>query len=302
MARRGHGARRLARRIWRYRMAYLFVLPAVALVLIFIGYPVVDSLLLSFTRWDGIGKARFIGLANYRELFSGTSGLWTSLWITIVFTGVTTLGTATIGFFLAVAIGERIRGWQFFRIVNFIPVLLPMTVVGILWGLLLDPTDGVVNTAISALGLSPPLWLASTTTALWTIIGVSIWQYTGFPMIVFLAAIEGIPVDLHEAARIDGAGTWERIRYITWPLVRSVALVLVMLQIIFGLRTFDVVWAMTQGGPGTATTLLGVQLYQSAFLYSDFGYGSAIAMAMIVIIGTIAFVYLRVVRPMMPDL
>jgi ABC-type sugar transport system permease subunit len=276
--------------------------PAVVLVLIFIAYPVIDSVILSFMQWDGIGKAHFIGLQNYQELLSSASGVWSSLWITIVFTGCTTLGTATLGFFLAVAIGERVRGWQIFRIANFIPVLLPMTVVGVLWGLLLDPTDGVVNTALKAIGLPAPLWLASTTTALWTLIGVSIWQYTGFPMIVFLAAIEGIPVELHEAARIDGASTWQRIRFITWPLVRSVALVLVMLQIIFGLRTFDVVWAMTQGGPGTSTTLLGVQLYQSAFLYSEFGYGSSIAVAMIAIIGTIAFVYLRLVRPLMPDL
>ncbi|MDB5056716.1 MAG: binding-protein-dependent transport system inner rane component [Chloroflexi bacterium] len=289
---------RLMQQIWKYRLAYLFISPAIAVVLIFIGYPVIDSLILSLDRWDGLGKSTFIGLDNYRAMFSNTSGLLDSLRITVIFTACTTLGTATLGFFLAVAIAERVRGWRFFRIVNFIPVLLPMTVVGVLWGMLLDPTNGAVNTVISSLGFSPPLWLASPSTALWTIILVSIWQYTGFPMIVFLAAIEGIPLELYEAARMDGANGWQRLRYITWPLVQGVALVLVMLQVIFGMRTFDVAWAMTQGGPGTATTLLGVKLYQSAFLYSDYGYGSTVAVAMIVIIGTIAFVYLRLVRPL----
>jgi ABC-type sugar transport system permease subunit len=301
-ARSTQGLQALLRSMWRYRLAYLFVLPAVVLVLIFIGYPVVDSVIVSLTRWDGIGKSQFIGLDNYRELLSGASSLLNSLWITIVFTAVATVGSATLGFFLAVAIAERVRGWQFFRIVFFVPILLPLTVVGILWGLLLDPTNGVVNTAISALGLTPPLWLASSSLALWTIIGVSIWQYTGFPMIVFLAAIEGIPLELYEAARIDGAGGWQRVRSITWPLVRPVALVLVMLQIIFGLRTFDIAWAMTEGGPGTATTLLAVKLYQTAFLYSNFGYASTIAVFMIVFIGTIAYLYLTLVRPAMPEL
>ena len=286
------------RQIWKYRLAYLFISPAIALVLIFIGYPVVDSVILSLDRWDGLGKITFIGLDNYREMLSSSAGLLDSLRITIIFTLFTTLGTATLGFFLAVAIAERVRGWRFFRIVNFVPVLLPMTVVSVLWGMLLDPTNGAINAAISSIGLSPPLWLASPSTALWTIILVSIWQYTGFPMIVFLAAIEAIPPELYEAARMDGARAWERLRYITWPLVQGVALVLVMLQVIFGMRTFDVAWAMTQGGPGTATTVLGVKLYQSAFLYSDYGYGSAVAVAMIVIIGTIAFVYLRVIRPL----
>jgi ABC-type sugar transport system permease subunit len=292
----------LLHRIWRYRLAYLFVLPAVVLVLIFIGYPVVDSVIVSLTRWDGIGKASFVGLDNYRKLLADAPSLLNALWVTIKFTVVATGGSATLGFFLAVAIAERVKGWQFFRIAFFIPILLPLTVVGILWGLLLDPTNGVVNMAISALGLPAPLWLASTSLALWTIIGVSIWQYTGFPMIVFLAAIEAIPLELYEAARIDGAGGWQRLWAITWPLVRPVALVLVMLQMIFGLRTFDIAWAMTEGGPGTATTLLAVKLYQTAFLYSNFGYASTIAVFMIVFIGSIAYLYLTLVRPAMQEL
>jgi ABC-type sugar transport system permease subunit len=289
---------RLLRRMWKYRLAYLFITPALALVLVFIGYPVVDSVLLSFDSWDGLGKITYMGLDNYRQMLSSSSDLLNSLWITVLFTFFTTLGTVVIGFFLAVAIAERVRGWQFFRIVNFIPVLLPMTVVGVLWSMLFDPSNGAINNAISALGISPPLWLASPSTALLTIIIVSIWQYAGFPMIVFLAAIESIPPELYEAARIDGANGWQRLRTITWPLVQGVALVQVMLQVIFGMRTFDVAWAMTQGGPGTSTTLLGVELYKSAFLYSEFGYGSTIAVAMIVIIGAIAFTYLRLVRPL----
>src|SRR5262249_3757370 len=159
-------------------------------------YPVVDSVIVSLTRWDGIGTARFVGLENYRALLADAPSLLDALWITITFTLVTTCGSAILGFFLAVAVAARVKGWQFFRIAFFVPLLLPLTVVGILWGLLLDPTNGVVNTANSGLGLPAPLWLASTSLALWTIIGVSIWQYTGFPMIVFLAAIEGIPQEL----------------------------------------------------------------------------------------------------------
>jgi raffinose/stachyose/melibiose transport system permease protein len=131
---------------------------------------------------------------------------------------------------------------------------------------------------------------------LYAIVGVTIWQYAGFPMIVFLAAMENIPLDIHDAATIDGVNAWQRIARIIFPMIKNVIAVMVMLQIIFSLKVFDVIWVMTQGGPGEATNVLGIYLYRNAFVYTYFGYGSAIAVVMAAIIFAISMLYRRYIR------
>ena len=132
---------------------------------------------------------------------------------------------------------------------------------------------------------------------LYAIVGVSIWQYAGFPMIVFLAADgENIPLDIHDAATIDGVNAWQRIARIIFPMIKNVIVVMVMLQIIFSLKVFDVIWVMTQGGPGEATNVLGIYLYRNAFIYTYFGYGSAIAVVMAAIVFTVSMLYRRYIK------
>lgn len=285
------------RQAYKSRIAYLFLAPAYLLMIIFIAYPLVQSLSLSLYEWNGITAPEFIGLQNFRFLMEDSAFLL-ALKNTLIFSLLTTAGTVIIGFLLAVAVERRVKGWNFFKVIYFLPVMMSITVVGLLWGRLLDPTFGPVNLLLEALGVdNPPVWLGTPGVALYAIIAVTIWQYSGFPMIVFLAAMENIPLDLHDAATMDGVNTWQRIVHLIFPMVQQVFAVIVMLQIIFSLKVFDIVWVMTQGGPGDSTTVLGVYLYRSGFVYTYFGYGSAVAVMMTVIIVTLSLFYQRFIRP-----
>ena len=290
LSRKGH-------ELYRARLGILFLLPAFSLILIFIAYPLVRSLYLSLFEWNGITTPDFVGLENFKYLFQDRS-FFNALQNTIVLAILTTIGIVGIGFLLAVAIERRVRGWSFFKFIYFLPVMLSLTVVGMLWGELLDPTFGAINVFLKAIGIdSPPVWLGDPNLALYAIAGITVWQYTGFAMIVLLAAMENIPADIHDAATIDGISGWGRITHIIFPLVKPVLAVLVMLQIIFSMKTFDIVWVMTQGGPGEATSVLGVYLYKNAFVYTHFGYSSAIAVVMTVIIFGLSMVYQHYVDP-----
>jgi ABC-type sugar transport system permease subunit len=282
--------------IYKARLAILFLAPAFLLMITFIAYPLVRSLYLSLFKWNGITKPQFIGLQNFSILFQDAS-FYNALLNTLKFAILTTAGTVIIGFFLAVAIERQVMGWKTFKIIYFLPVMMAMTVVGMLWGQLLDPTFGPVNAILKALGMAkPPVWMGNPRITLYAIIGITIWQYAGFPMIVFLAAMENIPLDIHDAATIDGVNAWQRIARIIFPMIKNVIAVMVMLQIIFSLKVFDVIWVMTQGGPGEATSVLGVYLYRNAFVYTYFGYGSAIAVVMAAIVFTISMLYRRYIK------
>jgi raffinose/stachyose/melibiose transport system permease protein len=283
--------------IRRNTVAYLFITPALALLAVFVLYPLVRSIQLSFYSWDGIGEPVFVGGRNFQRLAADPQFTLT-LGHTLEFTLGATVGTVVIGFALAVVIANRVRGWRVFKITWFLPVMISMTVTGLLWSQLLASGTTPINALVGLLGVhDPPDWLGDATTTLPVIILVTIWQFSGFPMIVFLAAIENIPRDLEEAAIIEGAGPWQRTRYVTFPLVKPVIAIIVLLQIIFSLKVFDVVWAMTQGGPGDSSLVLGVYLYRQGFMFERFGYASAIAVVMAVVIGSFTLGYLRFVRP-----
>ncbi|WP_369017783.1 sugar ABC transporter permease [Thermatribacter velox] len=282
-----------SRRKW---IGYAFVLPAFFFMVVFILYPLIESLILSFYDWTGISAKTFVGFENFRYLLKDRV-FWLALKNNLIFTVLATAGTVILGFFLAVAIERRVRGWWFYKVVYFLPVMVSMTVVGLLWGRLLDPTLGPVNFILKKLGVaSPPFWLGDPKTSLLSIIGVSIWQYAGFPMIILLAAMENVPLEVHDAATIDGVSEWQRIWYIIFPLIKPVFLMITVLQIIFSFKVFDIVWAMTQGGPGDSSIVLGVYLYKAAFRYTRFGYGAAIAVAMFLIIFPLSLLYIRLTR------
>jgi ABC-type sugar transport system permease subunit len=176
--------------------------------------------------------------------------------------------------------------------------MVPITVVGALWVRILEPNFGLLNSALRGVGLDglAKAWLGDPSIALWVLIGVTIWQYCGFPMIVLLAAMESIPEDIHEAATLDGASESQRLRHITLPLIRPVLLGIAVLQTIFALKVFDLVWVMTRGGPGQSTDVLGTFLFDEAFFKRRYGYAAAVAVAMFVIIFVITYVYQRLSR------
>ena len=290
--------RTYGRRVYQARMAYLFLLPAYLLMLVFLAYPLVRSLLLSMYEWNGINRPEFVGLENFRRIITEDDTFYQALKNNVIFSVLTTGGTVILGFLLALSIERRVRGWNLFKVIYFLPVMMSSTVVGLLWGRLFDPTYGPINALARSLGwANPPVWLGSPGVALYAIIVVTIWQYAGFPMIMFLSAIENIPLDINDAATLDGVTWWQRALRVTLPLVMHVVLVMVMVQLIFSFKVFDIIWAMTSGGPGGATTVLGIYLYRSAFEFTEFGYGSAVAVLMFIIIFVMSTVYLRLFRP-----
>ena len=280
----------------RNRAGYLFIAPALALIGVFVLYPLLRSIQLSLYTWDGIGEPVFIGVRNFQRLAADPQFTLT-MSHTIEFTIGATVGTVVIGFFLAVAIASRVPGWRWFKVAWFLPVMISMTVTGLLWSQLLAHGDTPVNEVVRLFGIDPPDWLGNTLTTLPVIILVTVWQFSGFPMIVFLAAMENIPRELEEATTIEGATLLERTRFLTFPLVKPVVAIVVLLQIIFSLKVFDIVWAMTQGGPGDSSLVLGVYLYRQGFMFEHFGYASAIAVVMATVIGLFTIGYLVFVRP-----
>ena len=276
---------------------YLMVAPAIALIALFMVVPILQALTLALYRWNGVRPRQFVGLDNLVDLVSDRF-FASALQHTFIFAIAATAGTVLIGLLLAVAISRRVPGSAAYRVLFFLPVMVPITVVGALWVRMLEPNFGPINTALRSVGLDGVAlaWLGDSSVALWVLIGVTIWQYCGFPMIVLLAGIENIPEDVQEAATLDGVDERQRLRHITLPLIRPVLLGIAVLQTIFALKVFDLVWVMTRGGPGQSTDVLGTFLFDEAFFKRQFGYASAVAVAMFVIIFVVTFAYQRLAR------
>jgi ABC-type sugar transport system permease subunit len=276
---------------------YLFVAPAIILILVFMVLPIFDALSLAMYEWNGIRPRQYVGLENFQDLLNDRFFLG-ALQHTVVFSIIATSGTVILGLLLAVAISRRVPGSSIFRVIFYLPVMVPITVVGALWVRILEPNFGLLNTFLRNAGLETlaKSWLGDINIALFVLIGVTIWQYSGFPMIVLLAGVENISEEIHEAATLDGVSEWNRLRFITLPLIKPVLISISVLQVIFSLKVFDLVWVMTRGGPGQSTDVLGTFLFDEAFFKRQYGYASAVAVALFVIIFTITYIYQRIVR------
>ena len=276
---------------------YAFLAPAFVLLVAFMAYPLYKSFELSLFQWKGLLPRKFVGLDNFSDLFADHY-FWGALNHTLIFAVVATVGTVGIGFVLALAISRRVPGYGLYRFAFYLPVMLPMTVTAALWVRIYEANFGLLNSALRAIGLGSLArpWLGSLDYSLGSIIAVSIWQYAGFPMIVLLAAIEGISEEVHEAATLDGTTEWERMRYIVIPMIWPVLISMTVIQIIFSLKVFDLVWVMTKGGPSESSAVLGTYLYRKAFEQQQYGYASAVAVAMFAVIFTITYLYYRLTR------
>jgi len=190
------------------------------------------------------------------------------------------------------------KGWQVYRIAFFIPVMMSGVVVATLWANMFEYNHGLFNTVLRGIGLDglAQNWLGDRNVALMSVMLVPIWQSVGFPMIVLLAAIEGIPQEMHDAATMDGVNEWQRIWGLIVPLIKPVLASITMLSIIGAMKVFDLVLVMTKGGPAFSTQVLGYYLFETAFRSGNFGYGSAIAVVMFVVVFAVAYGYVRGVR------
>ena len=275
----------------------LMVIPGLVMILLFILYPIVRSLILSFDTWPGVGPATFVGLENYRTLLANPD-FWTSLRNNLVICFITTLFSISLGTAFAAAIHEQVPGARIFKVAYFLPYIVPAIILTVFWELAFQPTGGIVNTLLGTIHLgSNYVWLGSPTTALFVVIFVNIWLQTGFCMIFVLAAMDSIPPEIEDAARLDGVNVFQLFYSILLPISREVLVTITLLEMLFSFRQFTVVWGLTQGGPGMATSVLDVLLYKQAFIFSNFGIGSAIAIASTVLIGLLALVFIAVFRP-----
>ncbi|GHF22916.1 carbohydrate ABC transporter permease [Pseudolysinimonas yzui] len=262
----------------------LFLLPALTLFAVFVVYPIVYNIQASTLEWDGVNPGTFIGLDNYVRLFQDPTFLITlrnsAYWIPL-----TIVPQALIGLLLALALNRGIFASTFYRALFFIPAILSPVVVGIVWQRVMDPFNGVFASVGKATGLDwlGGSFLADPDTAIFAVIVVNIWMWTGFSMLFYLAGLQLIDTSVLEAARIDGANSFQTTWRITFPLLKSTHLSLLLLGIIGSLKTFELVYVLTQGGPAHASEMLPTYAFQQAFQLQSVGYASTISVVLIVI-------------------
>ncbi len=274
---------------------WMFVAPAVVLIAVFFLIPIGWSLLLSLQANNLLGSSHYIGLANYRALAQDPvfrHSVGHTLVYTAIFVPVSVVGA--LG--LAVALNRRIHGIHFYRLAIFIPLVTSTVATGLLFLWLLDPTFGLVNYVLHLVGIPQQQFLQDPDQALYCIVAITVWGWLGFDVIVYLAALQGIPEDLIEAAEIDGASRFTRFRTIVVPMVSPATLFLVVWSTINALQLFDEIYVTTRGGPLESTTVVVYYLYQQAFQYFNAGYGSAIAYVLFVAILIVTLIQMWVSR------
>lgn len=296
----GYTGRRLSpsRRWWnRYRAGILFVLPALVLYLIFVGFPFIQTIYFSLTDWNGVRPQKnFIGLANWQEMI-GDPLVWKSLRNNVTWVIVGTIVPMAIGLLLAMLLWRRPRGFTLFRTVFFMPQVLSAVVIGIIWSWIYNPLFGNLNKLLKLVGLGDLArgWLGDPAVALYAVLGAAIWAEVGFVFVVFLAGLQNVSKDLLEAATIDGANGWHRFKDVTVPQLSNVINVVTALLLIGGFNVFDIVFVMTQGGPANATEVIATYTYKEAFTQNRVGYASTLSLVMttIALVTSVAFIRLR---------
>lgn len=276
----------------------LFLLPGLLVYTIFLSYPALSSFYYSMTDWNGLSpELSFIGLDNFRRLWADDA-FWRTLRNTLAFALGLVVFLNLIAFLAALALDGNGRIRKTLRVLFLIPTLLSGLSIGYIWSYMYSPIFGVINSALDAVGLGALKqdWLGDPKLALPSVIFAHMWQWTGFHMIIFLGALQSVSKELLEAAEIDGAGPWKQLLNVTVPQVRPAFTVSVILATIGGLKVFDTIMIMTQGGPGGATDSLSTLLYRMAFNFNDMGYASAIGLVMLAFIMLISYAQLRVLR------
>lgn len=269
---------------------WLFVVPIVIGIVLFQLVPVVISMGASFTNWDGIAAPTFTGLDNYLQLFGGDPIFAEVLGNTLVFTVVSVPLTVALALVLALLANVNVRGTAFFRTAFFSPYVMNIVAIGFVWYYIYSPTNGILNSILRLFGIEGPEWLSDSFWVLPAIIVVSVWQGVGYPMVILLAGLQAIPEDLYEAARLDGARGWTRLWRITIPLLSPQIFFVFLSQFIASFQVFGLIYVMTKGGPGFSSSVYIYYLWESAFSQGRFGYASAMAWIVVVLIGVITWI------------
>jgi multiple sugar transport system permease protein len=277
-------------RLEEHFFGWLFILPVVIGVLFFQFYPILVSVYASLTDWTGLNDPSFVGAENYVRLFTGDRYFRLTLRNTVYYT----LGSIPLSMLLALGLAllcnRAMTGVYWYRTAYFAPNVTSTVAISLVWFWLYAPDVGLINWALSLVGIEGPAWLTSMVWAMPAVIVVGVWQHVGYPMLILLAGLQGVPQSLYEAAKLDGAGSWQRFRFVTLPLLTPSLFFLLITQFISSFQVFGLIYVMTQGGPANATNVYIHYLYQNAFAFGRLGYASAMAWILFAIIALITFV------------
>lgn len=288
----------LRRKIRKALPAYLFILPGVLLFLVWTLYPLIHSFVMSFAEWNLIKPSRFIGLENYQRAFTDPV-FWVAMRNTLQYALITVPGQMILGLGIALLLDGPLRARGFFRAVYYIPVVTSWVVVSLLFRYLFNSQSGLINYVLRDIlhVISANInWLSEAPTANLAIAILGVWKGVGWTMVIFLAGLQSVPPTLHEAAAIDGANSWQRLRFITLPLIRQTTMFITVLLTIGAFQVFISVYLMTKGGPLGRTEVLLSYMYKNAFEFLDLGYGSALSYIFAILIFTLSIIQIRFLR------
>jgi multiple sugar transport system permease protein len=272
----------------------LYLSPWIIGFLVFVAGPLVASIYLSFTKYNVLRPPSFVGLSNFVYAFTKDDLFLPAIWRTFYYT-LLLVPLGLIGsLFAAILLNQKLVATSIWRTLYFLPTLTPLVAAALLWRWMLNPDVGLVNYLLDQVGIEGPGWLSSTTWAIPSLVIMGLWASVGGSrMIIFLAGLQDVPAELLEAAEIDGAGTWAKFWNVTLPLISPTIFFNMVLGIIFALRTFEVAFIATNGGPARATWFISLHIYQNAFVSFDMGYASALSWLFFIIVSLLTFIQFK---------
>ncbi|NTB99553.1 sugar ABC transporter permease [Agrobacterium tumefaciens] len=270
-----------------------FVIPALIVISAVIVFPWVFTLWMSAHRWTLGQEQSFIGFENYIRL-AGDIRFWESLWHTLIYTVLSVVAPLFLGTLAALVFDAQFPLRGFLRGVFVMPMMATPVAIALVWTMMFHPQLGVLNYLLSLIGIGPLEWIYNQSTVIPSLVLVETWQWTPLVMLIVLGGLAAVPREPYESAEIDGANAWQKFRYLTMPMIAPFLMIAVIIRSIDAVKSFDIIYAMTQGGPGTASETINIYLYNTAFSYYDIGYGSAMAVVFFIIIVALSFVLLMV--------
>jgi raffinose/stachyose/melibiose transport system permease protein len=276
--------------------AFFLLAPAIAIYAVFALYPMLNVVVLSFQKWNGLDPQRpFVGLANYQNIFTRDPVFWVAFKNTLIWTIMSLAFPPTVGLLLALSLNQKIFGRNALRAIFYLPVIIAPIAVATMWKWMYDPFFGLFSQMLTSMGLQTWIkdWLGNRNIALYSVFVAYLWQSVGFSMVLFLAGLQNVSQTLIEAARIDGAGRWAAFKHVTFPALRPTITIVLVLSIISSLKAFDIVYGLTGGGPAQSTQMLALWAFTQAMQIFDFGRGAAISVVLLLITIVIVIPYLR---------
>ena len=277
---------------------WFFLLPCLAYLIVMAIFPLTWSLRLSFTKWLAtiMENPEWTGITNFRDILFKDPRFWSALWFTVRFVFLTVVIQLGIGLGLAHLLHNNFRGRNFFRVLFLIPMACPPIAVAFLWKMMLHPDIGIINTALQTIGLAKVKWTTSVVVAPFTIVMVDVWEWTPFMFLVLFAAFQALPVEIYDAAAVDGASNFQVFRKITFPLVAPIIVTIVLIRIIDAFKLFELIFGITSAGPANATEALSFYVYLTGIKWMNLGKGSAMSWIFLLIVLGISLILLSRLR------